>query len=47
MNIKKYKNYLFSLPFIFLFLILLNWHHSIGLSADDLFFTPFPKKQIL
>jgi len=44
MNIKKYKNYLFLLPFIFLFLILLNWHHSIGLSIDDLFFYTIPQE---
>lgn len=44
MNIKKYKNYLFLLPFLFLFLILLNWHHSIGLSADDLFFYTIPQE---
>ena len=44
MNIKKYKNYLFLLPFIFLFLILLNWHHSIGLSVDDLFFYTIPQE---
>lgn len=44
MNIKKYKNYLFLLPFLFLFLILLNWHYSIGLSADDLFFYTIPQK---
>lgn len=44
MNIKKYKNYLFLLPFLFLFLILLNWHYSIGLSADDLFFYTIPQE---
>ena len=44
MNIKKYKNYLFLLPFLFLFLILLNWHHSIGLSIDDLFFYTIPQE---
>ena len=32
MNIKKYKNYL------------LNWHHSIGLSIDDLFFYTIPQE---
>lgn len=44
MNIKKYNNYLFLLPFIFLFLILLNWHQSIGLSGDDLFFYTVPQE---
>lgn len=44
MNIKKYKNYLFLLPFLFLFLILLDWHYSIGLSADDLFFYTIPQE---
>lgn len=44
MNIKKYKNYLFLLPFLFLFLILLDWHHSIGLSIDDLFFYTIPQE---
>lgn len=38
MNIKKYKDYLIILPFLVLFLILLNWHHTIGLMADDWFF---------
>ncbi len=44
MNIKEYENYLFLLPFLFLFLILLNWHHSINLMADDLFFYTVPQK---
>lgn len=44
MNIKEYKNYLFLLPFLFLFLILLNWHYSIGLSIDDLFFYTIPQE---
>lgn len=44
MNIKEYKNYLFLLPFLFLFLILLDWHHSIGLSIDDLFFYTIPQE---
>lgn len=44
MNIKEYKNYLILLPFLILFLIMLDWHHILGLTQDDLFFYTVPQQ---
>lgn len=44
MNIKEYKNYLILLPFLILFLIMIDWHHILGLTQDDLFFYTVPQQ---